>query len=73
MKYYLVNYLILEDKTVLENEQVYMPMHSFSGIGDFKQTIADAKDNCTDPESIVIKSYLQISTEEFNRIHMGNA
>ena len=73
MKYYLVDYLILEDKTVLENEQVYMPMHSFSGIGDFKQTIADSKDNYTDPESIVIKNYSQVSSEEFNRVNMRNA
>lgn len=72
MKYYLVNYLILENKQVLENERVYIPMHGFASISDFKQTIAKAKQAIANPESIVIKSYKQVSMEEFNSINRAS-
>jgi hypothetical protein len=73
MKYYLVNYLILKDKTVLENEAVYIPMHGFSGISDFKDTIARSKNETTCPETVVIKSYQQVSPEEFNSTNNASA
>ncbi|MDO9375023.1 MAG: hypothetical protein Q7T76_11420 [Ferruginibacter sp.] len=73
MKYYLVNYLILHEKKVLENEAIYLPLHGFATISAFKETIARSKENGTNPETIVIKSYLQVSPEEFNRINAGNA
>ncbi len=73
MKYYLVNYLILKDKTVLESEAVYIPMHEFSGISEFKQTIARSKQEVTCPETVVIKSYQQVSREEYNSTITANA
>ena len=72
MKYYLVNYLILQDKKVLENEAVYVPLHGFASISDFKQTIARSKEDDTNPETVVIKSYLQVSHEEFARVSAAN-
>ena len=57
MKYYLVNYLILQDKKVLESEAVYIPLHGFANIPEFKQSIARSKE-ATNPETVVIKSYL---------------
>ena len=72
MKYYLVNYLILQDKNVLESEAVYIPMHGFANIPEFKQTIARSK-KATNPETVVIKSYLQVSPEEYNRLNNASA
>ena len=73
MKYYLVNYLILQDKKVLENEAVYIPLHGFASISDFKQSIAMSKEDDTNPHSVVIKSYLQVSQEEFTRVSSANS
>ena len=72
MKYYLVNYLILQDKKVLESEAVYIPLHGFANIPEFKQTIARSKE-ATKPETVVIKSYLQVSPEEYNRLNSASA
>ena len=72
MKYYLVNYLILQDKKVLESEEVYIPVHGFANIPEFKQTIARSK-KATNPETVVIKSYLQVSPEEYNRLNNASA
>ena len=72
MKYYLVNYLILQDKNILESEAVYIPMHGFANIPEFKQTIARSKE-ATNPETVVIKSYLQLSPEEYNRLNNASA
>ncbi len=66
MKYYLVNYIILNHKTVTENENVGITLHSFANIDDFKKTIATMKNDEAVTENIVIKSYKQISQEAYN-------
>ncbi len=66
MKYYLVNYIILNNKTVTENENVGITLHSFANIDDFKKTIATMKNDEAATDNIVIKSYKQISQEAYN-------
>ncbi len=66
MKYYLVSYLILDGKNVKENAQVYISLHNFANILDFKQNISTAKKATENVETIVIKSYKQVSMEEYN-------
>jgi len=66
MKYYLVNYIILNHKIVTENENVGITLHSFANIDDFKKTIATMKNDEAVTENIVIKSYKQISQEAYN-------
>lgn len=72
MKYYLVNYLVMEAKQVLENEKVYIPMHTFANVRDFKDTISKATPTYINPASIVIKSYKQVSPEEYNYTANGS-
>ena len=71
MKYYLVNYIILDKKTVTvtENENVGITLHSFANIDDFKKTIAKMKNEEAIKDDIVIKSYKQISQEAFNSLN----
>lgn len=71
MKYYLVNYIILDKKTVTvtENENVGITLHSFANIEDFKKSIAAMKNEVTVKDDIVIKSYKQISQETFNSLN----
>ena len=66
MHYYLVNYLILEDKKVLINEHIYISLYNFANTNDFKQTIAGSVKSISNPESIVIKSYKQVTLEEYD-------
>lgn len=68
MKYYLVNYIILDNKTVIENENVGIELHTFANIDDFKKLIAEMKNEDTKIEHIVIKSYKQISVEAYNSL-----
>ncbi|MEO5890992.1 MAG: hypothetical protein ABIQ31_12105 [Ferruginibacter sp.] len=68
MKYYLVDYIILDKKTVIENHHAGIFLHTFANIEDFKKGIAELKNNGTDPESVVIKSYKQISEEAYNSL-----
>ena len=63
MKYYLVNYIILQNKRVTENEHVGVTLHTFANIEGFKQSISDLKHGCVDIDNVVIKSYKQISEE----------
>jgi hypothetical protein len=68
MKFYLVNYIILDKKTVIENENIGITLHSFANIPDFKKSIAAMKNAGSETENIVIKSYKQISKEAFNSL-----
>ena len=68
MKYYLVNYIVLDNKTVTENENIGITLHTFANIDDFKKTISAMKDAGSETENIVIKSYKQISKEAFNSL-----
>ena len=65
MNYYLVNYIILIDKNVTKNENIAIALHSFGGIDDFKKTIALLSKPNYSFDSIVIKSYNQVSKEIF--------
>ena len=65
MKYYLVNYIILIDKNVTINENIAIALHSFGSIDDFKKNIALLVKPQYSFDSIVIKSYNQVSKEIF--------
>ena len=71
MKYYLVNYIMLDKKTVTvtENENIGIPLHTFANIDDFKKSIASLKNDRAQPEDIIIKSYKQISQEAFQSLN----
>jgi hypothetical protein len=69
MKYYLVNYIILDNRTVIENEHVGLSVHSFANIDEFKKSIAEMKHDAVAVDNIVIKSYKQISAETFNALN----
>lgn len=76
MNYYMVNYLVLDDKEILENESIYHPMQTFANVQDFKSTIAKGIHARLNPNSVVIKSYKQVSIEEYNQLgnkNNGNA
>ena len=69
MKYYLVNFLVLNNKIVTLNENIGIPLHTFANIDDFKKSIASLKNDAAEVENIVIKSYKQISREAFNSLN----
>ena len=69
MKFYLVNYIILDKKTVIANENIGITLHTFANIPDFKKSIANMKNAVSETENIVIKSYKQISKEAFNSLN----
>ncbi len=70
MNYYIVNYLVLDEKEILDNKSIYLPMQTFANIQDFKSTIAKSIHARLNPNSVVIKSYKQVSIEEYN--NLGN-
>ena len=57
MYYYHVNYIILDNRTVIKNESVGVSLHTFANIDDFKKTIVAMKNVGSATENIVIKSY----------------
>ncbi|MEO6733126.1 MAG: hypothetical protein ABIN01_18015 [Ferruginibacter sp.] len=65
MKYYLVNYIILNKNIIIENQHIGIPLFTFANINDFKKTIAAKKSAGPEIENIVIKSYQEISKEAF--------
>ncbi|MEO6228527.1 MAG: hypothetical protein ABJB11_01450 [Ferruginibacter sp.] len=69
MNYYVVNYLVLDEKEILENKNIYLPMQSLANIQEFKTTIAKGIHARLNPNCIVIKSYKQVSMEEYNHLH----
>lgn len=69
MKYYLVNYVILDHKTITENEFIGVPVYSFPSIDDFKKSIIGIKKDDLEIENMVIKSYKQISSEAFKSLN----
>jgi hypothetical protein len=68
MKFYLVNYIILDNRTVIANENVGITLHNFANITDFKKSIAILKNIVSETEKIVIKSYKQISKEAYKAL-----
>ncbi|MEP7110962.1 MAG: hypothetical protein ABI760_23405 [Ferruginibacter sp.] len=69
MKYYLVNYIVLNKKTVIENKNIGITLFTFANIDDFKKSISTIKNVRSETEKIVIKSYKQISLEAFNSLN----
>ena len=65
MKYYLVNYLLLDKKAITENEHIGIGLHSYADINEFKKSIVTLKSAGIESEKVVIKSYKQISQEAF--------
>jgi len=68
MKYYLVNYIILQNKRVTENEYVGVTLHTFANIDGFKKAIAEIKNGAINIDDVVIKSYKQISEDSYNSL-----
>lgn len=68
MKYYLVNYLILDKKTVTENANMGISLHSFANNELLKKSIAVYKNANNILDNIVIKSYEQITCEAFKSL-----
>jgi hypothetical protein len=66
MKYYLVNYILLDNKMITLNENIGIGLHSFANIDEFKKSIAAMNLEGIEKEKVVIKSYKQISKEAFN-------
>lgn len=65
MKYYIVNYLIFENRKIVKNEWVGVPLHNFANTNDFRAVIANLDRGINNPASIVVKSYKQVSEAEF--------
>jgi len=65
MKYYLVNYLIVDKKTITENEKMGICLHTFASNEELRKSIAALKNAGSKAENIVIKSYKQITKETF--------
>lgn len=68
MKYYLVNYIILKNRTITENTSMGISLPTFANNEEFKKWIAARKQPGLEPNNIVIKSYEQISEEAFNSL-----
>ena len=68
MKYYLVNYLILDKKTITENDKMGVCLHSFASTEELRKSIAALKKTGSKTDNIVIKSYKQITREAFNSL-----
>jgi hypothetical protein len=66
MKYYLVSYLVFENREIVENSRIGIPLHHFANTRDFKIMITKLRDKVTNPSSIVINSYKEVSMEQFN-------
>ena len=67
MNYYVVNYLVFDNRRIVENNWTAVSLHNFANIDDFRNTIAKMKNMHKNAASIVIKSYKQVSLEEYNR------
>ena len=66
MKYYFVNYLVVENQQLLERNWIGLPLQSPANTMDFKILITRLKNKVKNPATIVIESYKQVSMEEFN-------
>jgi hypothetical protein len=66
MKYYLVNYILLDNKMITLNENIGIGLHTYANIEEFKQSIVAMNMAGVEKEKVVIKSYKQISKEAFN-------
>ena len=66
MKYYLVNYILLDKKVITENENVGIGLRTYADINEFKKSIVTLKHAEIETEKVIIKSYKQISQEAFN-------
>ncbi len=66
MKYYLVNFIALDNRIITLNENIGIGLHSYADIEEFKVSIAAMNFAGVEKEKVVIKSYKQISEEAFN-------
>ncbi|MEO6721702.1 MAG: hypothetical protein ABIN67_15140 [Ferruginibacter sp.] len=65
MKYYFVNYLVFDNKEIVEKKWIGVPLHHFANTNDFKLMISRQKDSVKSPEAIIIERYKQVTKEEF--------
>ncbi len=66
MKYYLVNFILLDNRMIILNENIGIGLHSYANIEEFKESIASLNLAGVEKDKVVIKSYKQISKEAFN-------
>jgi len=66
MKYYLVNFILLDNKVITLNENIGIGLHSYANIEEFKISLSAMNLTGVEKEKVVIKSYKQISKEAFN-------
>lgn len=66
MKYYLVNFILLDNRMITLNENIGIGLHSYANIEEFKDSIASLNLAGVEKDKVVIKSYKQISKEAFN-------
>lgn len=65
MNYYLVNYIVLENKNVIVNDRIGITLQAFGNINDFKNIITRIHKTDAHSESVVIQSYKQVYKEEY--------
>jgi hypothetical protein len=66
MKYYLVSYIILDNKTITENGKTAICLHGFACIEALRKSIAAQNKIGYNTDNIVIKSYKQVTREAFS-------
>jgi hypothetical protein len=66
MKYYLVNFILLDNRIITLNENIGIGLHSYANIEEFKESIVSMNMVGVEKEKVVIRSYKQISKEAFN-------
>ncbi|CAN5461678.1 hypothetical protein BH11BAC3_BH11BAC3_40600 [soil metagenome] len=71
MKYYLVNYLVFTNSKITEDctTAVSIPMDIYDCTSSFKNQISKQKMLRKDDQSVVIKTYKQISEDIFILVH----
>ena len=65
MKYYFVNYLVFDNKEIVEKKWIGIPLHHFANTNDFKLMITRQNEPVKNPGCIVIERYKQVTKEEF--------
>ncbi len=71
MKYYLVNYLVFTNSKITEDctTAVSIPMDIYDCTGSFKNQISKQRMLRNNDQSVVIKTYKQISEDIFILVH----
>lgn len=71
MKYYLVNYLVFTNSKITEDctTTVTIPMDIYDCTGSFKNQISKQRMLRSNDQSVVIKTYKQISEDVFILVH----